>query len=99
MGSIARQSAAERFIGEFGEELVALAKKDRGHDVFIAYDEDGNVRYWVKVDDFEYMSESVLYNGDCDFLEDLSDMLGLLGLEETDDNRETLRVRLRKADL
>lgn len=99
MGDSARQHHAQAFSAEFGDDIAKLSSKDRSHEVFVAPDFDNRVRLWTKVGDYEYMADVVLYDPDGDWLEDFSELLGLLGLEETDENRAAVQARLKKAGL
>lgn len=99
MGDSARSNGAYRFVEEFGEDIKKLAVKDRHHDVVVGVDDNNQVRLFVTVGEFDYMSEFPLYDPDSQFLEDLSDLMGLLGIENNADNYATLKGRLEKAEL
>lgn len=102
MGSISRQINADRFIKEFGEEIAEVSSRDRGHKVTVAADFNGDVRMWVTVGDYEYMSDLVLYDPDfteTDDMEFLGNLLSVLGLEDTEESARKLQERLKRAEL
>lgn len=100
MGSISRQSRAERFVAEFGKELEALALKDRGHVAVLDIDNDGCVRFSVELDGFTYLSPSAWFNPESPCDEDvIHELAGDLGLPETEESDELVRARLKKAEL
>lgn len=99
MGDAVREARALRFIHEFAEDLEKLAIQDRGHTVILGHDDNNQVRFWVTVGEFDYMSPTVVWDPDSDFRTDLSDILEELGLPVTEENQKKVEERLRRAEL